>query len=194
MDAQELRNLQEAYMQVVENQQLDEGYKNLPRLKMAKKMAGKVSSAFGGAHRAGREGGSPETTGGQIAVAKGQKKIKQAAKMHDVATKHSAEKSKTKEASNKSPKRSGNTISVLDAAKRFGSSSKKTQRPQKKDTSMDAVKRGLRAGIEDALGEQVDIYDIILSHLLDEGYAETPEAAEAIMVNMSEEWRDSITG
>jgi len=44
------------------------------------------------------------------------------------------------------------------------------------------------------LGEQVDLYDIILSHLLDEGYAETPEAAEAIMVNMSEEWRDSILG
>jgi hypothetical protein len=42
--------------------------------------------------------------------------------------------------------------------------------------------------------ESVDIYDIILSHLLDEGYAETPEAAEAIMVNMSEEWRDSILG
>ena len=40
--------------------------------------------------------------------------------------------------------------------------------------------------------EQVDLYDIILSHLLDEGYAETPEAAEAMMVNMSEEWRDSI--
>jgi hypothetical protein len=40
--------------------------------------------------------------------------------------------------------------------------------------------------------EQVDLYDIILSYLLDEGYAETPEAAEAIMVNMSEEWRDSI--
>jgi len=44
------------------------------------------------------------------------------------------------------------------------------------------------------LGEKVDIYDIILSHLLDEGYAETPEAAEVIMVNMSEEWRDSIIG
>jgi hypothetical protein len=40
--------------------------------------------------------------------------------------------------------------------------------------------------------EQVDLYDIILSHLLDEGYAETEEAAEAIMVNMSEEWRESI--
>ena len=42
------------------------------------------------------------------------------------------------------------------------------------------------------LGEAVDLYDIILSHLLDEGYAETPEAAEAIMVNMSEEWRETI--
>ena len=42
--------------------------------------------------------------------------------------------------------------------------------------------------------EEYDLYDIILSHLLDEGYGETPEAAEAIMVNMSEEWRDSIIG
>ena len=40
--------------------------------------------------------------------------------------------------------------------------------------------------------EEVDIYDIILSHLLDEGYAETPEAAQVIMVNMSEEWRQDI--
>lgn len=42
------------------------------------------------------------------------------------------------------------------------------------------------------VGEAVDFYDIILSHLLDEGYADTQEAAEAIMVNMSEEWRQSI--
>jgi hypothetical protein len=40
--------------------------------------------------------------------------------------------------------------------------------------------------------EQVDIYDIILSHLLDEGYAETQEQAEVIMVNMSEDWKNSI--
>ena len=40
--------------------------------------------------------------------------------------------------------------------------------------------------------ESFDLYDVILSHLLDEGYADTEEAATAIMVNMSEEWRDSI--
>jgi hypothetical protein len=42
------------------------------------------------------------------------------------------------------------------------------------------------------LADHYDIYDIILSHLLDEGYAETPEEAEVIMVNMSEDWRESI--
>ena len=40
--------------------------------------------------------------------------------------------------------------------------------------------------------EGFDIYDVILSHLLDEGYAESVEQAEVIMVNMSEEWRQSI--
>jgi hypothetical protein len=42
------------------------------------------------------------------------------------------------------------------------------------------------------IGESYDLYDIILSHLLDEGYADTQQAAEAIMVNMGEEWRESI--
>jgi hypothetical protein len=40
--------------------------------------------------------------------------------------------------------------------------------------------------------EESDLYDIIFSYLLDEGYAETPESATAIMANMSEEWKESI--
>jgi len=50
----------------------------------------------------------------------------------------------------------------------------------------EVLKRGMK--------EELDLYDIILSHLLDEGFADTQEAAEAIMVNMSEEWRESILG
>jgi len=53
-------------------------------------------------------------------------------------------------------------------------------------------KRKAEKKAAEEMKEQTDIYDIILSHLLDEGYAETPEAAEAIMVNMSEDWRESI--
>ena len=42
------------------------------------------------------------------------------------------------------------------------------------------------------INDSYDLYDVILSHLIDEGYADTFESAEAIMVNMSEEWRQSI--
>ncbi len=42
------------------------------------------------------------------------------------------------------------------------------------------------------IGESYDLYDIILSHLIDEGYADTQEAAEVMIANMSEEWREDI--
>lgn len=42
--------------------------------------------------------------------------------------------------------------------------------------------------------EEIDLYDVVFTHLLEEGYAETEEAAAAIMVNMSEEWRNRIIG
>lgn len=42
------------------------------------------------------------------------------------------------------------------------------------------------------LNQDVDIFDIIKGHLLDEGFAETEEAAMVIMANMSEEWRQDI--
>jgi hypothetical protein len=39
---------------------------------------------------------------------------------------------------------------------------------------------------------ETDLFDYILEHLIAEGYADTNEAALAIMANMSEEWRESI--
>jgi hypothetical protein len=42
------------------------------------------------------------------------------------------------------------------------------------------------------LTEGTDLFDLILEYLVSEGYAETNEAAIAIMVNMSEEWREEI--
>lgn len=40
--------------------------------------------------------------------------------------------------------------------------------------------------------EDFDLYDLVFAHLVNEGFAETPEAAVAIMSNMSEAWVDSI--
>ena len=42
------------------------------------------------------------------------------------------------------------------------------------------------------LSQSLDLFDIIKGHLLEEGYADTEEAALQIMANMSEEWKQSI--
>ena len=122
MDAQELRNLQEAYMEVVENQQLDEISDRKVKGMLRKRDAQDVDS------------------GGISGAWMARRRAHQAAARRNVRT--------------------GSNVRVdSDLAK-----------------------------------EEVDVYDLILSHLLDEGYADTQQAAEAIMVNMSEEWRDSILG
>lgn len=40
--------------------------------------------------------------------------------------------------------------------------------------------------------EVTDLFDLIMAHLVNEGFVDTPEAAIAIMANMSEEWANQI--
>jgi len=68
------------------------------------------------------------------------------------------------------------------------SAANKARGEKQKKAFGNRLTRSDKQGIKDSY----DLYDIILSHLLDEGYAETPEQAEVIMVNMSEDWRESI--
>ena len=42
------------------------------------------------------------------------------------------------------------------------------------------------------LTQSFDPFDVVLGHLIDEGYADTEESALQIMANMSEEWKESI--
>ena len=39
---------------------------------------------------------------------------------------------------------------------------------------------------------EYDLYDVVLEHLLDEGFADTLEDAQVLMANMSEQWIESI--
>jgi len=45
---------------------------------------------------------------------------------------------------------------------------------------------------EEEMEESVELFDYILEHLVAEGYADTNQAALAIMANMSEEWKQDI--
>jgi len=42
------------------------------------------------------------------------------------------------------------------------------------------------------ISSSFDPFDIVQGYLIDEGYAETEEAAAVIMANMSEEWKTQI--
>jgi hypothetical protein len=162
MDAQDFRSLQEAYMEVVENQQLDEAYvdfakdrrdslgrpKLSPRGKALTKAASSLQPKPGVRHR------------------------------DDEKNKERSEKIKT-------------AINSFDSKKVQAKAAANKERGENKKRAFgNRLRRSDGQGIRDSY----DYYDIILSHLLDEGYAETIESAEAIMANMSEEWRNSILG
>jgi hypothetical protein len=53
-------------------------------------------------------------------------------------------------------------------------------------------KKMAQTGSLKSISSGLDMFDLVKGHLLDEGYADTEEAAIAIMANMSEEWRESI--
>jgi hypothetical protein len=62
----------------------------------------------------------------------------------------------------------------------------KSPSPSTAKTGFDLAKKGVN------LAAGVDLFDIVKGYLLDEGYAESEDAAMVIMVNMSEEWRETI--
>ena len=77
----------------------------------------------------------------------------------------------------------------------FGKRRKGSQMLQRKMDKESKRKKTMPFGLgRKEKKESYDLYDIILSHLLDEGYADTNEAAISIMANMSEDWRESILG
>ena len=62
----------------------------------------------------------------------------------------------------------------------------KTPSPTTAKTGFDLAKKGVN------LAAGFDMFDVVKGYLIGEGYADTEEAALAIMINMSEEWKQSI--
>ena len=165
MDAQELRNLQEAYMDVVSNQ-LDE--------------------ASGGII-----GGGNFSSGSSSLKQKSKSSSKLGKKIEKSLSGFSFGNEKPKDIVDRTKSASNKELDTLSR----GSNEKEPGKGRSKsgrEFQLKVIEREKRK--RSKVNEQADFYDIILSHLLDEGYAETPEAAEAIMVNMSEEWMGSIIG
>ena len=77
----------------------------------------------------------------------------------------------------------GNKVSKLEALRAKAKADTIARKRTPASTPMGGGRR---------MREEFDVFDVILEHLIEEGYAETEEAALAIMTNMSEEWRKEI--
>lgn len=66
------------------------------------------------------------------------------------------------------------------------------QRPSLAQQAAELRAMRQRSQQRQGLTQSFDPFDIVMGHLIDEGYADTEEAALQIMTNMSEEWREEI--
>ena len=209
MDAQELRNLQEAYMEVVMNEaKVDDTMSDWKKLDARDKRHTDRLSPRQRRHldMNVRSGDMSVNQNRQQAHKQRRGKRKPVARSIGGGGFHGKyyQASVEKKANNMSPedikkkKREDMLRRMGNAAARrglFGGGSSAQGLGSSSGTGGYQVGGGQGYGISGIkLADSYDIYDIILSHLLDEKYAETPASAEAIMVNMSEEWRDSIIG
>jgi hypothetical protein len=65
-------------------------------------------------------------------------------------------------------------------------------RPATNRTSQSVLKSIRRHEKKHSQNESYDLYDVVLEHLLAEGYADDTRSAEVIMANMSDEWLGDI--
>ena len=175
MREQEVRNLWEAYLEVCENQQLDEISQKTATSAYAKSATGEFEGAD-----SDRDIKRTENLGKHIERKFGKKAAEDADRHADSST-----------FGRKDPR----------TGKRQPRPQSRIQRPDKYRTTKDGKMHGQdqntlkaklqkRRNVNDSY--EYDTFDTILEHLVVEGYADTNEAALAIMANMSEEWRQSI--
>jgi len=165
MNSQELRNLQEAYNQVYE---LDEN-----------RMASRMEKMPSAPAKVGKATHSIKDIAPSKAPSPKEKaKARKALGLNEVSNAKVAAVGKARQ------KNVDKAFDKLDDSRGSSQNLATAISKQQKNQRLSAKR--------DKRNEEVDLYDIILSHLLDEGYADTQEAATAIMVNMSEDWRESI--
>ena len=186
MDAQELRSLQEAYIDVYDNimEKEDSEYEKASDAALDSRYG--YGRASGDKRSFGRAANRASAAAALLAIRRGERSGSGTSREAGSDAVHQGWAKTAKTSSDQTPEKKARRAGLANTPY-----SKLPDDEKEKDrVSFDAVRATYNRNKTQK--EEFDIYDIILSHLLDEGYAETPEAAEAIMVNMSEEWRDGI--
>jgi len=192
MNSQDLYNLQEAYLDVYS---FDEGYVDEGLKKAFIQAYGRASNAASGSYSDENDAERAEKIRAHIGKRYGPETLKHAdthAYVQRVGTRYGKPEPRIQKNRFFKPTAAGKMPKSAQTGFKNELLMNKSHRGNSTIGGVTKPKHWNKVGGEKGLPEQVDLYDIILSHLLDEGYADTFEAAEAIMVSMSEDWRESI--
>ena len=185
MNSQDFRNLQEAYLEVYEQEEtLDEG----------------IGSAIKGlfAKKKEQEAQKPESRGAQLrrryntGPEKSDTSVKRAIinRSRDNATRAQTQVDRGNASQSYADKAKGAVDSYLKAGyNKYGADRSDSGGMGGSGGSGSGNKARKRAA---ALNNSYDLFDYMMEYLIDEGYADTNENALVIMANMSEEWRENI--
>ena len=179
MNSIDFRNLQEAYSNVYENEQLDEISADL-----ALAASKKADIARGKAAVAGDKGKAVE-------------KMQQASRLYAAQAKKRLNR---EQMGDEEPEMGGSGTTALPPVDKKKEMLAKQQLAnlrtiQQKKQQLDRQKLNLQKQSKLPLNSEEfesDVFDSILEHLITKGYADTNESALVIMANMSEEWRENI--
>ena len=81
------------------------------------------------------------------------------------------------------------------SARNIGHSAEKKAKKQADESQTKSAAQPIRRTTDLSnvkIGESVDTYDLVLTHLLDEGYCNSQESATKMMAAMSQDWINSI--
>jgi hypothetical protein len=180
MDAQELRNLQEAYLEVY--QELDEAEGSFGQTPKATAAYGKLANKRRETPASGFAKRGDKT-----------KQVKSAEKnFYRTLNPDAGNRGKKSTKSIYPGGRKGMTQSDRDYARGRDEYGHRGYDGEGGGGSLPKGKKLERQKKTGVSAESFDLFDYILEHLVAEGYADTNEAAIAIMANMSGDWRQSI--
>lgn len=90
-------------------------------------------------------------------------------------------------------KESGNKPSIDKEPDPFGRPGGKYGGVPKKGSGYDRAWEAIKKKNKELeMKEEVDVYDLVSEYLVSQGFCESYDAADIIMANMSDEWRESI--
>ena len=186
MNSQDFRNLSEAYLEVYDNimEKENSEYENASDAALDARYG--YGRASGDKRSFGRAANRSSAAAALRAIRRGERSGSGTSREAGADAVHQGWATTAKTSADQTPEKKERRAKLANTSY----SNLPDDEKEKDRVSFDAVRATYNRNKTQK--EEFDIYDIILSHLLDEGYAETQEQAEVIMVNMSEDWREDI--